>query len=300
MQMQFPDISEEKHDWFQLNGDYDFPKTFRLKILAGRDFDHNNVSDSSAILINEAAVKALKLTPETAVGKTVVRPAYVMSYGPPDSTQVPVTGHVIGVVEDFPYRSMHQRIEPLAISPKPHSDDRIIHVRLPARGIGEKIKELETKWKKVFPDFGFSYWFVDDEFGRMYANETQVAQITEKFSVLAILITCVGLYGLAAFSSQQRTKEIGIRKTMGATNAQMVLLLLTVFGRLLLIACVIGIPVTYYLSSKWLSGFAYQTGLSAWLFGGAVFAMAVITFLTVGFETLKASMGNPVVALKHE
>jgi putative ABC transport system permease protein len=300
MQMQFPEISEDKHDWFQLNGDYDFPKTFNLKLLAGRDFDHSNVRDSTSVLLNESAVKALKLTPETAVGKTIVRPAYVMGYGPPDSTQAPVTGIVIGVVEDFPYKSMHQRIDPLAISPKPHSDDRIIHVHLPAGKIGEKIQALETKWKQVFPDFGFNYWFIDDEFGRMYENETQVAEITEKFSALAILITCVGLYGLAAFLSQQRTKEIGIRKTMGASNGQVLFLLLGIFARLLLIACVIGLPVTYYFASQWLSGFSYRTDLSVWVFGGAIVTMMLITFLTVGFETLKASMANPVVALKHE
>ena len=300
MEMQFPEISEDKHEWFQLNGDYDFPKTFKLNLLAGRDFDHNNIRDSTAILLNESAVKALKLTPETAVGKTVVRPAHVMGYQQLDSTAAPVTGFVIGVVEDFPYKSMHQRIDPLAISPKPHSNDRIIHVRLPGGKIGEKIKVLETKWKQVFPGFGFDYWFIDEEFGRMYENETQVAEITEKFSTLAILITCVGLYGLAAFLSQQRTKEIGIRKTLGASNAQVLILLLTIFGRLLLIACVVGLPITYYFASEWLAGFSYQTSLSVWVFGGAILTMVIITFLTVGFETLKASMANPVVALKHE
>jgi putative ABC transport system permease protein len=300
MQMQFPEISEDKYDWFQLNGDYDFPKTFKLNLIAGRDFDHNNVRDSTAVLLNEAAVRALKLTPETAVGKTIVRPAHVMGYGPPDSTQAPITGLVIGVIEDFPYKSMHQRIEPLAISPKPHSSDRIIHVRLPARNIGEKINTLEKKWRQVFPDFGFDYWFIDEEFARMYENETQVAEITEKFSVLAIMITCVGLYGLAAFLSQQRTKEIGIRKTMGATNSQVLLLLLAVFGRLLLIACIIGLPVSYYFASQWLAGFSYRTDLSVWVFGGAIFSMALITLLTVGFETLKASWANPVVAIRHE
>ncbi len=300
MQMQFPEVGEEKFEWFQLNGDYDFPKTFKLKILAGRDFDHNNIRDSTAILLNESAVKALKLTPETAVGKTVVRPAHVMGYRQQDSTQAPVTGMVIGVVEDFPYKSMHQQIDPLAISPKPHSDDRIIHVRLPVGKIGEKIASLEKKWKTVFPGFGFNYWFIDDEFGRMYENETQVAAITEKFSALAILITCVGLYGLAAFLSQQRTKEIGIRKTMGASNAQVLVLLLGIFARLLSIACVIGLPITYYVASQWLSGFSYQTPLSVWVFGGAVLTMVVITFVTVGFETLKASMSNPIVALRHE
>ena len=300
MEMQFPEINEDKYEWFQLNGDYDFPKTFKLKILAGRDFDHNNIRDSSAILLNESAVKALKLTPETAVGKTVVRPAYVIGYSQRDTTAAPVTGIVIGVVEDFPYKSMHQRIDPLAISPKPHSDDRIIHVRLPGGKIGEKISSLESKWKQVFPDFGFDYWFIDEEFGRMYENETQVAAITEKFSALAILITCVGLYGLAAFLSQQRTKEIGIRKTMGASNVQVLVLLLSIFGRLLLIACIIGLPITYYLASQWLEGFSYQTELSVWVFGGAIVTMVAITFLTVGFETLKASMANPAVALKHE
>ena len=300
MQMQFPELSEDKYDWFQLNGDYDFPRTFKLNIIAGRDFDDKNIGDSTAILLNESAVKALKLTPETAVGKTVVRPAHVMGYSRPDTTQLPVTGIVIGVVEDFPYKSMHQRIDPLAISPKPHSDDRIIHVRLPARDIGEKINALEAKWKQVFPDFGFNYWFVDDEFGRMYENETQVAQITEKFSLLAILITCVGLYGLAAFLSQQRTKEIGIRKTLGASTAQVMTLLLSIFAKLLFVASLIGLPVTYYLSTQWLSGFAYQADLSAWLFGGAILTMVAITLLTVGFETMKASMANPVVALKHE
>ncbi len=300
MQMQFPEVSEDKYEWFQLNGDYDFPKTFKLNILAGRDFDHDNTRDSSAILLNESAVKALKLTPENAVGKIVERPAYVMGYNQLDSTQAPITGIVIGVVEDFPYKSMHQRIDPLAISPKPHSDDRIIYVRLPAGKIGEKISSLEMKWKQVFPEFGFNYWFIDDEFGRMYENETQVAAITENFSALAILITCVGLYGLAAFLSQQRTKEIGIRKTMGASNVQILALLLSIFGRLLIIACVIGLPITYYFASEWLSGFSYQTDLSVWVFGSAVLTMTAITFLTVGFETLKASMSNPIKALRHD
>jgi len=300
MQMQFREVGEDKFEWFQLNGDYDFPKTFNLNILAGRDFDANNIRDSTAILLNESAVKALKLTPETAVGKTVIRPAHVMGYRQQDSTQAPVTGIVIGVVEDFPYKSMHQQIDPLAISPKPHSDDRIIHVRLPVGKIGEKIASLETKWKAVFPDFGFNYWFIDDEFGRMYENETQVAAITEKFSALAILITCVGLYGLAAFLSQQRTKEIGIRKTMGASNAQVLVLLLSIFARLLIIACVIGLPITYYVASQWLSGFSYRTPLSVWVFGGAMLTMVIITFVTVGFETLKASTSNPIVALRHE
>lgn len=300
MEMQFPEINEDKHEWFQLNGDYDFPKTFDLKIIAGRDFDPKNVADSSSILLNQSAVDALHLTAQEVIGKTVMRPDYVMGYSRRDTTKVPVTGLVIGVVEDFPYRSMHKKIEPLAISAKPHTVDRIIHVRLPAGKMSEKIQVLEASWKQVFPGFGFDYWFINEEFGRMYENETKVAGLTENFSWLAILITCVGLYGLASFMSQQRTKEIGIRKTMGASNFQILFLLLSVFGKLLLIACVIAIPISYFLSSQWLEGFVYRTNLSLLVFGGAIGLIVVITLITVGYESLKASMSNPVKALRHE
>lgn len=299
MRMQFPEIKEEEMDWFQLNGDYDFPKTFDLKFVAGRDFDPQNVADSANIILNESAVKSLGLTAQEVVGKAVIRPAYSY-YGGVDSTQVPVNGYVIGVVEDFPYRSMHNKIDPLGISPKPHFDDRIIHVKLPAKGVGEKITYLESVWKEQFPGLGFDYWFLDDEFARMYENEVRVASLVEKFSVLAILIACIGLYGLASFMSQQRTKEIGIRKAMGSTSGQIVLLLLKVFGRLLLIACVIAIPLTYYFASMWLESFVYQTPLSVWLFMGSIGVIALITLATVGYETLKASMANPISSLRHE
>lgn len=300
MTMQFPEIGEEKHEWFQLNGDFDFPKTFKMNIIAGRDFDPENIGDSTAILLNESAAKALKLTPDQLVGKTVIRPEYTMGYTRPDSTRVPITGIVIGVIEDFPYKSMHSKIDPLAICPKPHNFDRIIHVRLPAKNMGEKIATLEKAWKEVFPDFGFDYWFVDEEFGRMYENEVRVAQLTEKFSALAILITCVGLYGLASFLSEQRTKEIGIRKTLGASNLQVLVLLLNIFAKLLLIACVIGVPVAWYLSSRWLESFVYQTPLGVMVFVGSIAIIMAITLLTVGYESLKASLTNPVKALKHE
>jgi putative ABC transport system permease protein len=134
----------------------------------------------------------------------------------------------------------------------------------------------------------------------MYENETKVANLTEKFSWLAILITCVGLYGLASFMSEQRTKEIGIRKSMGASSLQILFLLLSVFAKLLLIACVIAIPIAYYLSSQWLSSFVYKTSLSVWVFSGAVGLIILITLITVGYESLKASLSNPVKSLRHD
>lgn len=300
MQMQFPEINTDQHEWFQLNGDFDFPRTFDMKIIAGRDFEPGRVTDSSAVLLNQSAVNALHLKPEEAVGKTIIRPDFSMGYGPPDSTRAPVSGLVVGVVEDFPYRSMHHKIEPLAISAKPHPIDRIIHVRLPAEKMGEKIASIEKAWKQTFPDFGFDYWFVDEEFGRMYENETQVAQLTKQFSILAMLITCVGLYGLAAFLARQRIREIGIRKTLGASNRQILLLLLRVFARILVIACFIGIPIAVYLSGRWLKNFEYQTTLTFFMFAGSVALIALVTILTVGYESLRASLANPVKALHSE
>jgi len=134
----------------------------------------------------------------------------------------------------------------------------------------------------------------------MYENEVQVAELTEKFSGLAILITCVGLYGLASFLSEQRTKEIGIRKTLGASNGQILVLLLSVFAKLLAIACIVGVPIAWYLSSQWLESFVYQTPLGVLVFAMAVGMIVAITLLTVGYESLKASLANPVQALKHE
>jgi putative ABC transport system permease protein len=195
---------------------------------------------------------------------------------------------------------MHHKIDPLGIAARPHFQDRIIHVRLGTRNMGEKIRFLEQEWKKLFPTYGFDYWFIDDEFGRMYENETKIAGLTEKFSALAILITCIGLYGLASFMAQQRTREIGIRKAMGSSNRQILMLLLTVFAKLLVIASVIAVPVTYFLSAKWLERFVYQTPLSPELFLGAILILALITLLTVGYEILKASRANPVESLRHE
>ncbi|MCW5910422.1 MAG: ABC transporter permease [Cyclobacteriaceae bacterium] len=300
MQVEFPDLSDQKFEWFQLNGDFNFPQTFNLKIIAGRTFDLENVADSSAVLLNESAVRSLNTTPEDIIGKEVVRPRIAPSFSPPDATQQPVHGTVIGVVQDFPFRSVNFKIDPLVIAPKPHGNDRIIYVRMPVENMAQKMGELEKKWKQVFPDYGFHYWFIDDEFGRMYANEVRVAALVEKFSWLAILVACVGLYGLASFMAEQRTKEIGIRKTLGASNGQILLLLLTVFGKLLLIASIVGVPVAYFLTRNWLENFVYRTPLSVTVFGGALVVIAVITLITVGYETLKAAIANPVKAIRHE
>ena len=134
----------------------------------------------------------------------------------------------------------------------------------------------------------------------MYENEKQIAGLTEKFSILAILITCVGLYGMASFMATQKTKEIGIRKAMGATVSQIMGLLLSIFIKLLAIASIVGIPVAYLISQEWLSTFVYQTELSVWVFGGAMLMIIAVTIVTVSFETIKAARINPVTAIRQD
>ena len=134
----------------------------------------------------------------------------------------------------------------------------------------------------------------------MYENETQIAELTKQFAGLAMLITCVGLYGLAAFLARQRIREIGIRKTLGATERQILVLLLRVFGKILLIGCIVGIPVALYLASRWLQNFEYRTPLSFLVFAGAIGTIALITLITVGYESLRAAMVNPVKTLRSE
>jgi putative ABC transport system permease protein len=298
-QFQFPEVSEENYDFNQLNGDFDFPSTFDMEIIAGRTFDNENVSDSSAVLLNEAALKSLGITADEAVDLAIKTPVFNPDSGRLDYEQA-IQGHVIGVVKDFPYKSMYNEIEPLIISPRPADIDRIIHVKVSARNMGRSLALLEAKWKEVYPDFGFDNWFVNDEFARMYENEKQIASLTEKFSILAILITCVGLYGMASFMATQKTKEIGIRKALGATVSQITGLLLGIFIKLLAIASVVGIPVAFLISQEWLSTFVYQTPLSIWVFAVAMLMITAVTILTVSFETIKAARTNPVTAIRHD
>ncbi|MEJ0054961.1 MAG: hypothetical protein WDN75_04525 [Bacteroidota bacterium] len=191
-----------------MNSDYGFLRTFGLKIIEGRDFDSKNITDSSSIVLNESAVKMLHVSPKEILGKEVIRPYWAtVDYYRPNSTKPLVSGRVIGIVEDFPYKSMHNKLEPLIMSPRPHPSDRVIYVRLPEANMQEKLHHLDACWKKVFADTAFDYWFVDDEFGRMYETENQVASLTKVFSWLAVIIVCVGLYGLASFMSTQRKKR---------------------------------------------------------------------------------------------
>ncbi len=284
----FPDVNNQEYEWSQLNVDFDFPQTFGLELITGRDFSKENQADSSALLLNEAAVRNLGITTEEAVGMSVMNN---------DNNEM---SRVIGVVKDFPYRSMHQTIGPLIISARPHSIDKIVYVKLPAGKVQEKIASLESQWKEVYPNLGFDYWFVSDEFSRMYASEERMAGLTQGFSVLAILIACLGLFGLASYLAEQRTKEIGIRKVLGASIVQVLFLLFSTFFIMFAIACLIAMPLAYWLMHTWLQNFVYHISIEWTIFLLSVLIVGLLTVFTVGYETIRASLANPVDAIRHE
>ncbi len=286
-----PSVSAEPYNWSQLNVDFDFPTTFGIEVLAGRNFDKQNLADSNAFMINEAALKELDVPLSEAIGLSIA-----VSIGENQA----IDGKIIAVIKDFPYRSMHEVIGPLVISSRPHNIDKIVYVKLPSDNQGDHIATLEEKWKRIFPGIGFDYWLINDEFQKMYEAESRMADLITGFSVLAVLIACLGLFGLASYLAERRTKEIGIRKVMGASASQMVMLLFTNFMKLLGIAALIALPIAYFLMNDWLQNFIYHTNLSWWIFGLAILMVGGLTILTVGYESLKASYSNPVDAIKHD
>ncbi|WP_020527500.1 ABC transporter permease [Flexithrix dorotheae] len=285
---QFPEIKEEEVHWSQLSVDFDFPKTYNLEFVNGRDFSKDIETDSNAFILNEVAVKHLGISTEEILNTTV------------KTKKGQLTGSVIGVVKDFPYRSIHQNIGPLVISARPHPMDKIVYVKLPKGKFQEKLEFIEATWKNVLPGIGFDHWFLSEEFGKMYQTERRMANLSKNFAILAISIGCLGLFGLASYLAERRTKEIGIRKVMGATVFQMLLLLFSTFSFLIFISALIAIPSSYFLMSNWMQNFAYNVGLDWLIFGLAILFVFILTIVTVGYESLKASLANPVDAIRQD
>ena len=287
--VKLPELGDKELRWNQLNVDFDFPKTYELEFIAGRDFQVGNTADSNAMIFNEAAVKELNQPIDKIIG-TTVKDLF-------DSTRL---FRVIGIVKDFPFRSMHQPIEPLILNPKPHFIDKIVYVKIPVSKFREKMDFVEKEWKEVFPNIGFDHWFLNDEFNRMYLVERRVSALGKVFAFLAILITVLGVFGLASYTAEQRTKEVGIRKVLGAGVKQMVGMFLWVFVKIFLVAAFIAIPVAYFASYKWLEDFAYKTSISPLVFICSLLGLLIVTLGTVSYEVWKSARANPVKSLRTE
>lgn len=267
--------------------DFDFISTMEIPIIAGRDFDINRASDSTeAFIINEAAVKSIGWAgSEQAIGKK-------MSYGGRD-------GYIVGVVKDFHFESLKQEIAPIIFMISSGRGGSVV-LKLEGENQEETYNYLQEQWSYLRPGYPFSYYFVDTRFNELYKEDEQVAELVGYFSIIAIIIGVLGLFGLSAYTTEQRFKEIGIRKVMGASVAQILLLLSKGFTLLVIIGFIVAVPVAWFGMNFWLDTFAYHDDISmlSILFAGAL-AIA-IAWLTVGLQTIKAAHSNPVNSLRHE
>ena len=284
--------------WNRFSVDYDFIETLGIAVTQGRSFSRDVPSDENdAFVINEAALRAARemLGAEwEPIGKELDRYLRVQAQwilGKP--------GHIIGVVRDFHYQSLHHRIAPLVMQLSPGIRDHFL-VRLQAADLPGALAHLETTWKQFFPDRPFEYYFLDASFDRLYRAEQRTATLLGIFTVLSLAIACLGLFGLAAFTAEQRTKEIGVRKVLGASLTDIVVLLSNGFAGLVLAAFVVAVPLAYFVIDRWLQNFAYRVEISWLLFLMAGLAALGIALLTIGYQAIKAALADPVESLRYE
>ena len=267
--------------------DFDYIPQFQLKVIAGRPFSREFGTDTTqAMVMNEAAVKLFGYkTPQEAIGRRF--------------KQWGREGKIIGVVKDFHFRALQETIKPLTMRIEPGGSD-LVSVKIDGGNIKGTVAAIEEKWKATMPNRPFSYYFMDEFFDRQYRSEERFEKLFFNFAILAIFISCLGLLGLASYSTMQRTKEIGVRKVMGASIGSIVGLLSKDFLKLVIVAFVIASPLAYYGMYKWLENFAYKTDIKWWIFMAAAILSVAIAFLTVSFQSIKAALMNPVKSLRSE
>ncbi|MEO8403839.1 MAG: ABC transporter permease [Chitinophagaceae bacterium] len=263
---------------------YDFIKTMNLSLVAGRDFSKDFGTDSASYMLNETAVQ--KMGYKDPIGKQIW-------WGKHE-------GKIIGVVKDFHVASLHKAIEPLIIRLDEGRQSGTILVRTQAGKTKVAIAGLEKVCQGLNPKFPFSYKFSDEEYNRLYRSEQIVSKLANYFAFLAIFISCLGLFGLATFTAEQRIKEIGVRKVLGASVPGIISMLSKDFLKLVFIAIIIASPVAWYLMTQWLQDFAYRVDISWWIFILSGIAAVLIALLTVSFQAIRAAIANPMKSLRTE
>jgi ABC-type antimicrobial peptide transport system permease subunit len=262
---------------------YDMMETLGFQLKEGRTFSKAYGADSAKVIFNEAAIAHMGL--ENPLGKTIK--LWGKEY------------QIIGVAKNFHYESLHETIKPLIFRLWPERTNKFM-VKIQAGKEKETISRLDGFYTKFNPGFSFDYKFLDEEYGAQYEAEKRVSLLSRYFAGLAIVISCLGLFGLAAFTAQRRRKEIGIRKVLGSGELAIVGLLSGEFTRLVLIAIVIALPVSHLLTSAWLSNFAFSIEVKWWYYVGAGLLALLIACITVGTQAIKASRINPIQTLREE
>jgi putative ABC transport system permease protein len=274
------------HTWIV---DADYIKTLGMKIAAGRDFAKDAPADQAAVIINRAAARRFGW--QEPLGRQI-------SFRQDDNLKTFTDRTVIGVVEDFHFESLHSPIGPLVMFLG--ESQRRISFRIRARQTAVALAELKRQWQRFAPGQPFEYSFMDERFAEMYRSEQRLGTIFSIFAGLAIFVACLGLLALASFMAERRTKEIGIRKVLGASVAEMMFLLSREFVKWVVIAALAAWPLAYYVMNRWLQGFAYRTSIGIGLFVLASLSALLIAILTVSFQAVRAAHANPVESLRYE
>lgn len=268
--------------------DFDFIPLFDIKMAAGRAYSRNFPADTEqSLVINEAAAKLYGYAnPSDIVGK------HFSQWGR--------EGTVIGVVKDFNYQSLHHKVEPLAMRMAPPEVINRITLRIKGEQLSHTVQALERTWNQLAPDRPFLYSFLDESFNQQYQQDMRFGEVFSAFAFLTIFIACLGLFGLATYATEQRIKEIGIRKVLGASVANIVGLLSSGFVKLVMVAFLIATPVAWWGMQQWLQGFAYRVNIQWWVFALAGTMAVVIALFTVSFHAVRAALMNPIRSLRSE
>jgi len=266
--------------------DYDYLKTYGLKLIAGRAFATEFVTDDHAVIFNRKGIEQLGFNkPEEALGK-----------------QIDFWGEqytIRGVTENFHQQSLREAYEPLILRCIPDVSG-YMSVKVNTAQVSQTVDRVKVSWNKFFPGNTFDYFFLDDHFDEQYQADKRFGQVFGLFTTLAILVGCLGLFGLASFITLQRTKEIGIRKVLGASIASILALLYREFALLLVVAFFIATPIAWMTTSKWLQGYAFRTDIHWIYFVLPFFIIVAIAWMTVSFQSIKAAIANPVKSLRTE
>jgi ABC-type antimicrobial peptide transport system permease subunit len=268
----------------QLSADADFAKTLQLQLKEGRWFIQGDALDKNNVVLNEAAVKELHIH-QPVLGQRF--------------TFKGRTGRVIGVADDFKYKSMHDKTGPLVV----FTDAgwfRVFTVRTAGGNITRAVADITQVWKKLLPGRPLEYNFLNDSFDRLYSEDQKLSSLVFYFSLIAIFISCLGLFGLSAFTAAQRTKEIGIRKVLGASVPAIAGMISKDFIWLVGLAVIIATPLSLLAMQSWMQGFAYRVAITWWMFALAGIIVLIIALLTVSFQAIKAAVANPVKSLRTE
>jgi len=267
--------------------DFDFVDTYRMNLAAGRAFSREFRSDTAGtLMLNEAAVQRFGWTPQEAIGKDL---SYFRG----------AIGKIVGVVKDFNFRSLHTKVEPMALILAPN-DMSAISVRIQPGNIKQTIDFIQQKWENTLPGELFEFSFLDNRMNQLYDNEMKMQNLFIIFSCFSIFVACLGLFGLSVFIAAERTKEIGIRKVLGASISKIILLLSREFIIWIIISNIVAWPLAWFIMNKWLQNFAYRANIGIWIFILSASLALIIALITVSYQSIKAALANPVESLRYE